>query len=301
MNQTTLNVAEASVFSRTATYRLKPELSHLTLRSISVNGSDVCINTFEGEIILPKEIYIEHFLEYRQRCPDYFDYVGPRYETRVYWKPGFYFLPTGWVTRFRQCAHLDVLVGQHNVIKTLKSMKDFHALNDMISYPGQQYGYLVAHEGLLNPLPGVDIPIETPYCTCGSFQLQWRNRDLFKSVLGEDHVPTCKHISYMHAFDELRQKSSALLCHQSELREYKTLAYWYLPPESNLDSGVLKALYINDQPMRTIEHWSLYKSNAPITQDQIWKFFHTALDNGYLIKYAMSIPTLRDFCQHHRE
>jgi hypothetical protein len=301
MNHAALSLAEGSVFSRAATYRLKPELSHLTLKEIKLKDNDVCIDTMEGEIILPKEIYIENFLEFRNRCPDYFDYVGPNYETRICWKPDFYFLPIGWVAKSRHCLHKDVLVGQYTLMKTLKTMKDFHSLNDMINYPGQQYGYLVAHEGLATPIPATDIPVETPYCTCGSFQMQWRHRDEFKNLLGSSYHPSCKHIAYMHAFDELRLKSSSLLYRQTEARQYKTLAYWYVPPESNVDQGVLKALYIDDQPMRTIDHWSLYKTTQPITQDQIWKFFHTALDNGYLIKYAMSIPTLRHFCQTYQE
>ena len=300
-NQTTLNVAEASVFSRAATFRLRPELAHLHFKSISLCNQDVCIDTAEGEIILPQEIYIDHFLEYRSRCPDYFDYVGPKYETRLCWKPGFYFLPIGWVTQFRHCPHPDVLVGQHNVMKTLKHFKSFNDLNDMINYPGQQYGYLVSHLGIQNPIAGCDIPVNTPYCTCGSFQTQWRHREAFKLILGEAYQPSCKHIAYMNAFDEIRTKTSELMYAQSCLRQYKTLAYWYLPPQSNEELGVLKALYINDQPMKTIDNWTFYKTENPITQDRVWKFFHTALDNGYLIKHAMALPTLSSFCRQYRE
>lgn len=301
MNQTTLNVAEASVFSRAATYRIKPELSHLTLKTIKLQDQDVCIDTLEGEIILPKDIYVENFLDFRSRCPDYFDYVGPKYETRACWKADFYFLPIGWIAQSRHCKHQDVLVGQFNIFKTLKHFKSFRELNDLISYPGQQYGYLVSHLGLETPIVDADIPAETPYCTCGSFQLQWRHREAFKQILGEDYRPSCKHITYMHAFDDLRSKTSSLLYEQTKERVYKTLAYWYLPPESNTESGVLKALYINDQPMKTIDHWTLYKTEKPITQEQVWKFFHTALDNGYLIKHAMILPTLSSFCRQYRE
>jgi hypothetical protein len=298
MLQTTpLTVAESQVFSRAATYRLRPALENLKLIRIEFVDNHVKVQTLEGDVLIPRDEYIQEFTAFRSRVPSYVDYVGPKYENRRLWKPGIFFLPTGWISQSRVCGHPDVLVGQHNVLNSLASFASYKELVDLISYPGQQYGYLVSHEGLENPVDDPSVPTETPYCSCGSFQTQWFHREELKNLLGSDYQPTCKHIAYLKRFDQLRSRMSVLLSDQAHRRSYKTLAWWYLPPIHNADQGQLRSVYIDDQPMRSLEHWSLYSSSEPITTEKIWSFFDTALDHGYSVKYAMALPTLRAYVQ----
>jgi hypothetical protein len=296
MLQTTpLSVAQSQVFSRAATYRLRPALEHLRITSIDLVDNQVKIETLEGDVLIPKDEYVQEFIAFRSRVPDFFDYVGPQYETRRLYRPGLFFLPIGWVAQSRLCAHQDVLLGQHTILNTLKSFSRYQELVETISYPGQQYGYLVSHEGLPSPIDDPSVPVETPWCSCGSFQGQWMRRQELRDILGSDYQPTCKHIAYLHRFDQLRSRMSVLLSEQTQRRAFKTLAWWYMPPERNGEQGVLRSVYIDDQPMRSLEHWSLYTSPEPITGDRIWSFFDTALDHGYSVKYAMALPTLRSY------
>lgn len=294
MTNSLLSIAESHVFSRSATYTMMPELQHLKFESIQLVDADVYIKTIEGDIVLPRDVYVHHFIEHHRQVPNFFDYVSPKYQSRIPWLYGFFFLPIGWIGQTRH-PDQSMLLRQTAAISQLKCTSDFQALVRYACCPTQLFGHFVAHQGLTSLPVGLQVDPSQPYCTCGTYQLQLRYLDQFKQVCGDDFQPHCKHIAHMHALDEPRGRLSELIYKQSLENKYKSLAYWYLPPESNEDQGELKALYIDARPMRSIEHWTRYESREVITRDKVWLFFHKAIDNGYAIKLADALPNLHSF------
>lgn len=284
----TLSVAESHIFSRGATYRLMAGLEHLRFNSIRLEDSDVVVSTLEGDVVQSKDVYIKHYLEERQKLPNYFDYVGQDYSNRRLWKYGFSILPIGWISQNIQGIYNQLIQNQTYAINLVAGYSFYTEARDILMGNSNQYGYLVAPQGVLSSPPDVGIPLEVPYCSCGSFQVQWNHLEEFKQLCGNNFQPTCKHIRYLNAFEDLRNRHAELKIQQENQRTTKTMAYWYNPSE-----GVLRALYIDNQPSRDLKHWSFY--SKPIPGEAVWSFFDQAVAHGYSLRPAWAIPALREF------
>lgn len=292
----TLNVAESQIFSRGATYRLMPGLEHLRFNSIQLVDENVMVSTLEGDVVQSRDAYIDHYLEFRNRLPFYFEYVNSDYSHRKLWKYGCSVLPIGWVSQASNHLYDDVCLGQHAILKQINKFHTIEEMTDLLYRSGRHYGHLVANYGFLSAPPDSSFPLEKPYCSCGTFQMQWNHLDQFKQVCGADFEPTCHHIRYLNEFESLRNKAAAVADYQSQVRQYKTMAYWFHPPTSQTDQGFLRCVYIDDKPMRSIDHWTLYVK--PISHCDVWSFFHQALDHGYALMHAMVLSSTKDFFKH---
>lgn len=287
------NVAESQIFSRGATYRLMPGLEHLRFNSIDMLENDVIVSTIEGDVVQSRDVYIEHFLEYRQRLPNFFEYVGPKYTPRTLWRHGLYVLFIGWQSLANSYITNDIVTQQALLMNEVGRRQEFIRLRDELNLPGNQLGHLVAHEGISSQPPDTILPLDQPYCTCGSFQMQLHHVEQFRDVCGSDFQPMCKHIRYMREFDKLRNVSSELAARQADERLSKTMAYLFFPPTDQTSSGTLRALYIDEQPSRPIEHWSVY--NRTIHHEDVWEFFFQSIKHGYMLRHASFFSSIEKF------
>lgn len=295
-------IAQADVFSLGATYRLLPELIGQDIRSIDSSGAKVCIDTNTTCIEVEKDRYIKNFIDFRSRTPDFFDYGGPKDQKRLLWRHGFFFLPIRQPSTGRPGEAHPMQLIQSMLIDALGNTTNLQALLDFNANYGSRLGHFVAHQGLNSKPQGTvrladeDWPLETPVCTCGSFQKQWRYRAAFKEILGPSWTPSCKHISYMHAYEQLRNRMAQVSYQQEQSGVFKTLAYWCKPASSNESKSKLKALYIDDRASCPIGEWKVYAKEG-IDGSDAWAFFHTALDHGYAIRSAAALPNLQAYLQ----
>jgi hypothetical protein len=131
-----------------------------------------------------------------------------------------------------------------------------------------------------------------PWCSCGSFQRQFNNLDLFRQEI-EGFRPWCIHLTWFNKYREL-------LCKRTEIRNAhpsgappNCVAWWYAPPVDHVSDGRFVLLHTKSGAQAPLNHWRSYKPRTVFTQHDAWDLFFNMMDAGYIPFPGTSLPQLQ--------
>lgn len=275
-----LTFPESQIYSRSAFYRLHPDKKDEQIRATYLNGTKVVYAGTSTDYEFDTNIFKEHFVDYRSRPSEYFEHMDPQSMHYALWNYNCYFLPTNWTFRANSRVNDHKVLSQYEFISGMKLNADFNALT--IHAEINSEGHFVAPWGFHNIPEGFPIQHGNPHCSCGSFMSQMNYIEEFKRLLGEDFLPTCKHISYMHKMAEYKAARQKIIKQQEESREFKSVALFLHTPSSEMDDMTIHALYIDDRSTAPINKWKVYNKNIPIPSTKSWEMIDKIMKAGYV-------------------
>ena len=289
-----LSFPESQIYNMSAFHRLNPDLTDEMIRSVQLKDTKALFVGLKQDYEFDANIFKDHFVEFRNRPSQYFDHLDIQTNHYKLWCHNCYLLPTNWLFKAHTRYDDTLLFAQLNFANNLlKTPFQFEQAAEECEL--NQYGHLVAPWGFCDLSDGSQLPTDSPYCSCGSFQGQWRNLDEFKKILGNDFVPGCKHISYMNRLAAYKGKRQKVQAQQDKDREYKSAAIFARTPKTEIEDTQMIVLYANDRSTAQIDKWMFYNGGQPIPAAKSWDLLDRMLDKGFLTFMGHKLPNLVNF------
>jgi hypothetical protein len=310
--QTTLNVAQASIYSRSNIRRAFTDFDDADVASIAVRD-DKCIVTYKdgAEVCYPIDPIKTAFGQFTYRLKDFFSYLGPNYRGPTIWRNNAYIIYKGW-NYGHALGHLtsSAQLQKHWADKFIH-LSNPQKLLTLLQSDQTDLGHLVAPDGLRYPNPSVDMesdleeeesgvpPVNPePYCSCGSFQRQLLNVSEFQREI-TGFKPWCIHLTWFHKYRELLVKRADVRNESRGGSSKKCVAWWYAPPADHTPDGRFVLLHTTHGAMAPLTHWRTYKPKEIFTQHHAWDLFFNMIDAGYIPFPGSSLPQLSTFFKNH--
>ena len=308
--QTELNIAQASIYSRSNIRRAFAEFDDTDIAGIYLRGTHCAVVRRDGsEQTYDREIIKQTFVSYTKRLKDFFAYLGPNYRGPSVWRRNAYVMFKGWHYG-HALGHLtpNAKLQQHWADKFIH-LSDPAKVTALLQSDQTDLGHLVAPDGLWPEDRTIDLdsplqqdgdagamedhaPALEPWCSCGSFQRQVNHRDLFAQEI-QGYKPWCIHLTWFHQYRNL-------LCKRTTVREQapggtpdKCVAWWYAPPSNATSDGRFVLLHTKHGAQAPLTHWRYYKPNENFTQQDAWTLFENMMDNGYVPFPGVALPQLK--------
>lgn len=272
---------------------MRPDLQDEMIRAIRLDGNNVVIHGMTQDYTIDANIFKDHFTQYRGRPSQYFDHLDMNtYHYRL-WKHNCYFLPTNWLFQPSARFNDELLFGQYQLGTSLPEEFRFQEIADEVEK--KLYGHMVAPWGFHELPEDSDLPADTPYCTCGSFQSQWKYLEEFKSIIGPDYQPTCKHIGYMNKMSSYKDARNKLLAEQEKSREFKSAALFFRCPPNGMEESTITVLYTEDRSTAAITKWKIFNKGEGVPASQSWDLIDKMLGKGYVPYPGHKLPNLVNY------
>jgi hypothetical protein len=303
--QATLNVAQASIYSRTNIRRAFPDFDDTDVAGIFLRN-DSCVVAYHhgGELTYPREVIQAKFQTYTHRLKDFFSYLGPNYRGPSIWHNNAYIMFKGWNYN-HALGHLTSNAKlQREWADKFIHLQDPAKVTTLLQSDQTDLGHLVAPDGLrakgmeidfdsdMVEEQAVGVPVACePYCSCGSFQRQLLNVDSFSNEI-QGFKPWCIHLTWFNKYRELLVKRSEVRNEARGGAPMNCVAWWYAPPTDHNSDGRFVLLYTKHGSMAPLSHWRTYKPKEVFTQHSAWDLFFNMMDAGYVPFPGTSLPQL---------
>jgi hypothetical protein len=302
--QTQLNTAQALIYSRSNIRRAFPDFDDTQVAGIYLrDDSCIVVRTDGSEQAYKRELIKAAFQRYTYRLKDFFSYLGPHYRGPSVWHNNAYIIFKGWHYT-HALGHLtpNAKLQQHWADRFIH-LNNPDKVTTLLQSDQTDLGHLVAPDGMRLSTGPVNLdgdlvedesvaPASEPWCSCGSFQRQLNNLDLFQQEI-EGLKPWCIHLTWFNKYREL-------LCKRTEARNAcpssapsKCVAWWYAPPKDATSDGRFMLLHTKSGAQAPLTHWRNYKPKEVFTQDHAWDLFFNMMDAGYVPFPGVSLPQLK--------
>jgi hypothetical protein len=311
--QTTLNLAEASIYSRTNIRRAFQNFDDSEIAGIYLRDDTCLVVRRDGsEQAYDRSLIKAAYQTYTNRLKDFFSYLGPNYRGPSIWHNNAYVMFKGW-NYSHALGHLtsNAKLQAHWADKFIH-LKDVNKVTTLLQSDQTDLGHLIAPDGLRFPNQAIDFdsdseqesdsgsPAAEPYCSCGSFQRQLANLSDFQMEI-TGYKPWCIHLTWFHKYREL-------LCRRTDVRNTARggvvetcVAWWYAPPRDHISDGRFVLLHTKSGAQAPLSHWRTYKPKEIYTQHDAWTLFATMLDAGYVPFPGTALPQLASAAKKHRD
>ena len=311
--QTTLNLAETSIYSRTNIRRAFQNFDDSEIAGIYLRDDTCLVVRRDGsEQAYDRSLIKAAYQTYTNRLKDFFSYLGPNYRGPSIWHNNAYVMFKGW-NYSHALGHLtsNAKLQAHWADKFIH-LKDVNKVTTLLQSDQTDLGHLVAPDGLRFPNQAIDFdsdseqesdsgsPAAEPYCSCGSFQRQLANLSDFQMEI-TGYKPWCIHLTWFHKYREL-------LCKRTDVRNAARggvvetcVAWWYAPPRDHISDGRFVLLHTKSGAQAPLSHWRTYKPKEIYTQHDAWTLFATMLDAGYVPFPGTALPQLASAVKKHRD
>ena len=302
--QEELNAAQACIYTRTNIARAYQGFDDTEVAGIYLRGDHCVVVHRDGaEQTFDRSLIKAAHQSYTYRLKDFFSYLGPNYRGPSVWHNNAYIMFKGWHYT-HALGHLtsNAKLQQHWADKFIH-LSDPTKVTTLLQSDQTDLGHLVAPDGLRLSNRPIDMDAELvenessvqasePWCSCGSFQRQLNNVDLFRQEI-EGFKPWCIHLTWFHKYRDL-------LCKRTEARNAsasgtpdKCVAWWYAPPADATSDGRFVLLYTGSGAQAPLTHWRTYKPKEVFTQHQAWDLFFNMMDAGYVPFPGVALPQLQ--------
>jgi hypothetical protein len=311
--QTTLNLAETSIYSRTNIRRAFQNFDDSEIAGIYLRDDTCLVVRRDGsEQAYDRSLIKAAYQTYTNRLKDFFSYLGPNYRGPSIWHNNAYVMFKGW-NYSHALGHLtsNAKLQAHWADKFIH-LKDVNKVTTLLQSDQTDLGHLVAPDGLRFPNQAIDFDSDSeqesdsgsfasePYCSCGSFQRQLANLSDFQMEI-TGYKPWCIHLTWFHKYREL-------LCKRTDVRNAARggvvetcVAWWYAPPRDHISDGRFVLLHTKSGAQAPLSHWRTYKPKEIYTQHDAWTLFATMLDAGYVPFPGTALPQLASAVKKHRD
>ena len=302
--QLELNPAQALIYSRSNIRRAYADFDDTEISGIYLRDDNCVVVRCDGsEQAYERTLIKTAFQQYTHRLKDFFSYLGPTYRGPSVWHNNAYVMFKGW-NYSHALGHLtsNAKLQQHWADKFIH-LSDPNKVIALLQNDQTDLGHLVAPDGLWVPNRSIDMDadlvedqaeskIPEPFCSCGSFQRQLNNLDLFRQEI-EGFKPWCIHLTWFHKYREL-------LCKRTEVRNAlpsgtpdKCVAWWYAPPQDHVSDGKFVLLHTKSGAQAPLTHWRTYKPKEVFNQRHAWDLFFNMMEAGYVPFPGTALPQLQ--------
>lgn len=302
--QQELNTAQACIYTRTNLRRAFKDFDDTGVAGIYLRDDSCLVVRLDGSEQTYNRQLVQHaFHDYTTRLKDFFAYLGPDYRGPGMWRYNSYILYKGW-TYSHALGHTtpNAQLQKHWADRFIH-LSDSAKLTALLQSDQTDLGHLVAPDGMRLPDRPFNldtelvedegaVPTSEPWCSCGSFQRQLNNVDLFQREI-QGFRPWCIHLTWV-------QKYRELLCKRTEARNAspsgtpdKCVAWWYAPPADATSDGRFVLLHTKSGAQAPLSHWRTYKPREVFSQHDAWDLFFNMMEAGYVPFPGTALPQLQ--------
>ena len=309
---TPLNGAQSLIYTQTNLRRAFPDFEEGEVASIYLRNDHCIVARIDGSHeTYERQLVVNAYLDFRSRLKDFFSYLGPNYRGPSPWRNEMYVMFKGW-----HHAHALGHLSRNAQLQTLLADKFTRIQHEeellaLIQSDQADIGHLVAPNGIrlqdrpisldgeLDDQPKSQPMRSEPYCSCGSFQSQFRHLSLFEKEI-PGFKPDCIHLRWHRRWIQHLGQLTQVRNNARNGQPSNVVAWWYAPPSDGNSDGNFVLLHTKSGAQAPATHWRLYGRGKTFTQHDAWTLFNNMMEADYLPIPGKYLEQLKPFVKNNQ-